>query len=130
MPSPLRIGVIGLGFGRQVHVPAFQSLADCAVVGLCGSHYDKSKKAAQELNVPRAYGDWRDLVRDPGIDAVTMALPPVLQPVVVQAAAASGKHVFCEKPAALNSRQVSAMLNSIERARVAHAVDYIFPELQ
>jgi predicted dehydrogenase len=69
------------------------------------------------------------MVSDPDIDAVSLALPPSIQAVVAQAAAAHGKHLFCEKPAALNTRQVHTMLRAAERARVVHAMNFIFPEL-
>jgi predicted dehydrogenase len=52
-----------------------------------------------------------------------------LQAEVVQAAAARGKHVFCEKPLALSAGQARAMLATARETHVAHAVDFEFAEL-
>ena len=102
--GPLRVAVIGLGFGQQVHVPAFRADSRCEVTTLCASTEQKSLEVAQRLNVPRALGDWRAVVADPQIDAISIAVPPRLQPAIALEALRSGKAVFCEKPLATHVR--------------------------
>ena len=105
----IRVAVLGLGFGQAVHVPAFRA-AGAEVVAIAGSTAERAKAVAERLRIPRAVGGWRELVDDPMIDALSIALPPAVQAEVVVAAAATGKHVFCEKPAAVTVAQAEAMV--------------------
>ena len=98
MSPPLRVAVIGVGFGQQVHVPAFRADSRCEVTTLCASNEAKAAEIAGRLNVPHASGDWRAVVSDPEIDAVSIAVPPRLQPQIALEALEHGKSVFCEKP--------------------------------
>jgi predicted dehydrogenase len=129
MSRRLSIGVIGLRFGSQVHVPAFRADARCEVVALAGRDESKAADAARALDIPAAYGDWRQLVTRPEIDAVSIAVPPAEQPSIILEAARQRKHVFCEKPLAASVADACAALSAVEAAGVAHAIDFIFPEI-
>lgn len=129
MHQPLSIGIVGLGFGKQVLLPAFRADSRCRVAALCGSHADKAAAAAQSAGVPKAFGGWMGLVADPEIDAVVIAAPPAVQAEAALAAAKAGKHLFCEKPLALNAVQARAILEAVAGRKLAHAVDFEFPEV-
>jgi Oxidoreductase family, NAD-binding Rossmann fold/Oxidoreductase family, C-terminal alpha/beta domain len=88
-----------------------------------------AREVASRLQIRRSLGDWREIVADPGIDALSIAVPPDLQAPIVLAAASAGKHVFREKPVATTVGQAREMLAAVEAARVVHAVDFIFPEI-
>jgi predicted dehydrogenase len=130
MRQPLTIGIVGLGFGRQVLLPAFRADSRCEVTALCGGHADKALAAAQAAGVPKAFGDWKALVADAEIDAVAIAAPPNVQAEAALAAARAGKHLFCEKPLALNSAQARAILAAAANRKLAHAIDFEFPEVE
>jgi predicted dehydrogenase len=121
--------VVGLGFGQAVHVPAFRSDPRSVVVGVAGSSRERAKTVADRLQIPKAFGDWREMVADPEIEILSVAVPPALQPSVVCAAARAGKHVFCEKPGGTDVGQVQEMLAAVEKAGVVHAIDFLFPEI-
>jgi predicted dehydrogenase len=129
MASTLSVGVIGIGFGQQAHVPAFRADPRCCVRAVCASTPERARQAGERLGVPDCYGDWRELVESPGLDVVSLAVPPSLQAEIAVAAARAGKHLFCEKPAAANATGAAAMLGAAEAAGVCHAVDFLFPEL-
>ncbi|MBI3850093.1 MAG: Gfo/Idh/MocA family oxidoreductase [Verrucomicrobia bacterium] len=129
MRKPLAIGIIGIGFGKNVLLPAFRADARCEVTAFCASDIEKARAAAQATGVPRSYGDWRMLLADPAIDAVAIAVPPNVQVEVAWAAAKAGKHLFCEKPLALNLDQANAILTAAARNKLAHAIDFEFPEV-
>jgi predicted dehydrogenase len=107
--GPLRVAVIGLGFGQHVHVPAFRADSRCEVTTLCASTEHKSLEVARLLDVPHASGDWRDVVADPEIDALSIAVPPSLQPAIALEALRHGKAVFCEKPLAAHVHEALAV---------------------
>jgi predicted dehydrogenase len=129
MKQNVTVGVVGIGFGQQVHVPAFRADGRCRVTALCASSAERSRQVADRLGVGSAYGDWRELVDDPQVQVVAIAVPPALQASIVIAAARAGKHVFCEKPAATCAAEAEAMLAAVEEAGVCHAIDFLFAEL-
>jgi predicted dehydrogenase len=129
MREPLRIGVIGVGFGQQVHVPAFRADARCQVVAICARSREHAARAAARLGVPQTYGDALQMMASREVDAVSIAVPPALQPELVVAAAEAGKHVFCEKPLAADVAAAERALAAAEKSGVAHAMDFIFPEI-
>ena len=129
LSSTIHVGVVGLRFGARVHVPAFRADPRCLVSALAGRDARRTASAAEDLGIPAAYGDWRELLADGRIDAVSIAVPPAEQPAIVEAAARLGKHVFCEKPLATTVCEAERALDAARRAGVVHAVDFIFPEI-
>jgi len=125
----LGVGIIGIGFGQAVHAPVFQSDARSEVVAICASTKERARAVADRLNIPQAFGDWRAVVASPDVAAVSIAVPPALQPEIAIAAARAGKHVFCEKPLALSCAQAEAMLDVVRASGVANAIDLEFAEL-
>ena len=129
MKAQLRIGVIGIGFGQKVLVPAFAAEPHCKVAGICASDFQRARSVADRLDLPKAYGNWEELVADKDIDVVGIATPPLIQPAIAVAALAEGKHVFCEKPIAGNLEGASQMLAAARASGRAHMVDFEFPEI-
>jgi len=112
-----------------VHAPAFQSDPRCQVVAICASTKDRARAVAERLNIAQAFGDWRAVVASPDVAAVSIAVPPALQPEIAIAAAHAGKHVFCEKPLALDQGAAQMMLDAVRASGVANAIDLEFAEL-
>lgn len=110
-------------------MPAFRSDPRCQVVAICASTTDRARTVADRLDIAQAYGDWRTIVASPEVAAVSIAVPPALQPEIAIAAARASKHVFCEKPLALNYRDAQTMLDAVRANGVANAIDLEFAEL-
>ena len=125
----VRVGVIGIGFGQQVHIPAFRSDARCDVVAICASTLERASKVTAHLGIAKAFGEWCEMIEDPSIDAITIATPPSVQAEIAVAALAQGKAVFCEKPLATSQATALEMVEAAERAGVANMVDFEFPEI-
>lgn len=123
-----KIGIIGIGFGQQVHVPAFRSNPQCEVVGICASDFERAEKIAKRLQIPKVFGDWKAMLDDPQIDIISIAVPPIIQAQIVMTAAAKGKHIFCEKPLAISPHAAEEMLSLVTQNRVAHVVNFWLPE--
>ena len=108
----LRVAVVGAGFGQQVLVPVFQSLAECEVVALTASSLEKAQRVAQVCGIRGAYGDWRKMLELERPDLVAIAAPPALQYEIAREALTAGLPLLCEKPLALTSAQ---SLDLVER---------------
>lgn len=129
MTVPIRIGIVGTGFGRRVHLPAFRLDARCEATAICATTAEHAKKAAEEAGVRGAYGDFSEMLGKGGVDAIAIAAPPKAQPGLIVAAARAGKHVFCEKPLAATEGEAAKALAAVESAGVTHAINFIFPEI-
>ena len=129
MSAPLNIGIIGLGFGSQVHVPAFRRDPRCRVAAIAGRDKEKAAGVARELSIETAYGDWRDIIENRDMEAVSIAVPPCAQAAIAKAAIDAGKHLFCEKPLAATGAEAAELLDAATAKESVHAVDFIFPEL-
>ncbi len=68
--TPIRAGVIGAGFIGPAHIESLRRLGYVEVVALSSSGQETADRHAKQLSVPRAYGDFRDLIRDPDVDVV------------------------------------------------------------
>jgi predicted dehydrogenase len=127
--SPLRVAVIGGGFGQQVHVPAFRLDGRARVDLLCVSTPERARERADRLGIPRASGDWRAVVADPQLDAVALSVPPPLQAELAIAAARAGKHVLAEKPLAMTAGEGESIIQALRASGCVGAIDFEFREL-
>ncbi|WP_369390578.1 Gfo/Idh/MocA family protein [Mesobacillus selenatarsenatis] len=89
-------------------IPAIQRSA-LAEVGAIASSSGKAAEVAAKLNIPRVYDTYEELLLDPKIDAVYIPLPNSLHRKWVLEAAKHGKHILCEKPAALAAEEMIEM---------------------
>ncbi|HVU43012.1 MAG TPA: Gfo/Idh/MocA family oxidoreductase [Xanthobacteraceae bacterium] len=125
MASGRRLGIIGVGFGAQVHAPAFRS-EGWDIVALCSRDGSKARAAADKLGVAHADTDPFRLIARGDIDAVSIAVPPRAHRDLVLAAAAAGKHILCEKPFAMSAEEAAEMKTAVERAGITAMVAHEF----
>ena len=125
----IKVGVVGLGFGKRVLVPAFRQHANCEVTAICATSLERAREAAASLQIPEAYGDWRKLIRSPDVQVVAIVTPPSANPEIAIAALKVGKAVMCEKPLAVSLEAAQAMVSAAGSAYVANMVDFEFPEI-
>lgn len=81
--------------------------------------------AASEVGVDAAFTDYRAALAHPGVDAIVIATPTALHREIAVAAAAAGKHVFCEKPMAMNAAECDAMIDAARRAGVVLQIGFM-----
>ncbi len=112
---PLRVGVIGVGFGALVHIPSFFS-EGAKVVAVCARHRDRAEKAARDFGIPNVFTDYRQMLAMKDLDAVSIVTPPVSHQEIVMAALDAGKHILCEKPFAMDQRQAKEMVDKAARS--------------
>ena len=113
--EPIRVGVIGTGFGASLHLSALRENPDFLTMSICSRRPERARAAALDHGIPAHLSDFRELVRDDDIDAVIVASPPHLHHAMVIAALEAGKHVLCEKPMARNLAEARDMQRIADR---------------
>lgn len=108
--TPIRIGIVGLGANTRLrHVPGLRACPEVEIVAVANRRPESTIAAARELNIPRTFEHWQELIADPGIDAVVIGTWPNLHCPVTLAALAGGKHVLCEARMALSAAEAHMM---------------------
>jgi predicted dehydrogenase len=126
------VGVIGFGWLGQAHsrsllrIPTlFPERTFEAELVVCGDTLpERRAEAVDSFGFARAAGDWRAVVEDPAVDVVFIAAPNMLHVELVEAAAAAGKHVFCEKPVGGTPEQTVRAEKAARDAGVISGVGY------
>jgi predicted dehydrogenase len=126
------VGVIGFGWLGQAHsrsllrIPTlFPEREFDAELVVCGDTLaERRDDAVRSFGFARAEADWRAVIDDPGVDVVYVAAPNMLHVELVEAAAAAGKHVFCEKPVGGTPEQTVVAERAARRAGVTSGVGY------
>ena len=99
----------------QYHAKGFQD-AGAEIVAIVDMNEEAAKKAAAEWNVDSVYTDVAEMLSDSSADAVSIIVPNKFHaPLAIQCLNA-GKHVFCEKPPALNAGEVQEMIDAATAA--------------
>ena len=127
----LGVGLIGTGFMGKCHALAFRAapavfghLPKLDLAVLADVDKRQAEDAADAFGFARATDDWRDLVADSSVDIVAITSPNFLHQEMAEAAIAAGKHVYCEKPLALDAEGAGAMTRAAEAASVKTLVGY------
>ena len=125
----IKVGLIGAGTMGRVHAAAYGRLQTAHLTTICDHYVEKAHRlAGAGVNVVRNY---REVLEDPDIDLVDVCLPTHLHKEVATAAAAAGKHVFCEKPIALSVEDAKEMVQVCQQAGVKLGVGHVvrfFPD--
>lgn len=130
-PPELGIGMLGYAFMGKAHTNAYKTLpymmspaAIPNLVAIAGRTAEATRSAAARYGYQRSYTDWRDLVNDPDVHLLDNGGPNDAHAEPCIAAAAVGKHVFCEKPLGRTAEESYAMLEAVRRAGVKHMVAF------
>lgn len=111
----LRIGIIGAGGMANYHIPGFQS-AGAEVVAIADVCKAAAQKMADKFGIPTVYDDVAGMLKTGKLDAVSVITPNKFHKPLVLQALKAGKHVFCEKPPALNAAEIAQMAKAAEAA--------------
>jgi D-xylose 1-dehydrogenase (NADP+, D-xylono-1,5-lactone-forming) len=98
-------------------IPAIKRAKNAEVAAIA-SLSGKARSVAEKLDIPLVFDRYEDLLSDPSLDAVYIPLPNSLHKQWVIEAALHGKHVLCEKPAALSARETEEMTAVCEENNV------------
>ena len=125
----IRVGIVGIGFGQQVLVPAFRLTPKFRVTAIAASSLQRAEQVRERFGLEVAYGDWRALVESKVVDAIAVAVPPAFQPTVIRAGLNAGKPIFCEKPVAVDVVNALGVCEYADRVDLPNMVDFWLPEI-
>ena len=122
MTSTVRVGVIGTGVG-VAHIEALQRVPGAEVTAVCSARAERAAAVAARFGIPLATDDYRELLAAE-VDAVVVATPPGLHLAMGLDALAAGKHLFCEKPLALNLDEARRLRDAARAAGGVHLINH------
>lgn len=128
----IRIGVLGAaGIAPAALIQPARRRDDVQVTAVASRRPEAAKQFAREHELETAYGSYGELLGDDSLDVIYNALPPSEHARWTIAALAHGKHVLCEKPAAMNAQQARAMVVAANAAglRLMEAFHYYYHPL-
>ena len=120
MPSQkVKVGIIGSQFEADIHAAAFQIMPEEAeVVAVASPTPGNAEKLAQKYSIPRVFLDYRDMLKEPDIEMVTITAPNLLHCRMTVDIANAGKHVVCEKPLCMTLAEADEMIDICKRKGV------------
>lgn len=107
---PLNVAVIGAGAIGINHLQGFAKHPRVRIAGLAESHPERLAEAGRQFAIPALYTDYRELLANPEIDVVSIALPNFLHASVAIESLQAGKHVMLDKPMATQASEAEAIL--------------------
>ncbi|HET6859060.1 MAG TPA: Gfo/Idh/MocA family oxidoreductase [Streptomyces sp.] len=122
--APLGLGLVGAGGFATFLAQAAASLPDVSLRTVA----DPRPGAASDLaraHGARVAGAWRDVLANDDVDAVVVATPPAGHAEIAKASLEAGKHVFCEKPLALDDADARDLVATVERTGRVLVVDHV-----
>jgi predicted dehydrogenase len=124
--APIRVLLIGTGFGSIVHAPGFARNPAFALAGVASGSLENAKRVAAEFSIPYGTDDWKRMFEEVEADLVSIATPVDLHYPMARAALERGRHVLCEKPFAMNAAQARELAALAESKGVVHVVNHEF----
>jgi predicted dehydrogenase len=121
------IALIGCGgIALANHVPGLALCPGARIVALCDSNPQALENAAQKTGVSTTTTQYQEVLSREDVDAVIIATPNVTHAPITLEAVAAGKHVFCEKPIAMNFDEATKMHQAAEKAGVRHMTAFTY----
>ncbi len=108
--QPLRVGVIGLGFGGETHVKSYMQLPNVEVVALAGLEEERLAALGASYAIPHLYRRYEDILERDDLHAISVCVPNYLHAPIAIAALERGLHVLSEKPLARSGEEAEAMV--------------------
>jgi len=116
---PVKVGIIGAGRIGRLHAENLvRRVPGVEVVAIADVVEEAAQRCAKKLGIPRAYGDPTPIFEDSEINAVLICSSTDTHACFIEQAARSGKHIFCEKPIALDLEEIDRALDAVKKAGV------------
>jgi predicted dehydrogenase len=124
MKKTIGIGIIGTGFARKIQIPAFMQCRNARIVSVASGRLENAEAAAKEFNIAHFTDDWRETAGREDVDLICITTPPNLHREMTLFALKHGKHILCEKPMAMNTREAAEMTEKAKEKNVLALIDH------
>ncbi|EPR10817.1 Gfo/Idh/MocA family protein [Ruminiclostridium papyrosolvens] len=120
MKDSIKIGIAGCGWiAQNAHIPAFQTIRGVEIISVFDNDIQKTNNVTKKFNIKKAYDNYEDFLESE-IDAVVISTPNYTHGDFSIKALQKGKHVLCEKPITIHSKDAADII------RVAHENKRVF----
>jgi predicted dehydrogenase len=120
----LQVGQIGCGaFAEGQDFPNFAKNPDSEVKWCCDISKERAKAMADKFRIEKVTSDYHEVINDPEIDMIKIATSHEIHLPIIEAAAANGKHVFCEKPMAMKTEEGLKIISAVKKNKIKLCVD-------
>jgi predicted dehydrogenase len=110
LEKKLKVAVIGAGgIATAMHAPAWAANHEAVMTAVCDIIPEKAERFAEKYGISHVFTDYREMLEKADIDAVDICTPNLYHSEIAIAALKAGKHVFCEKPDAINAEEAEKM---------------------
>jgi len=121
----LNVGIIGAGRIGRLHAEHLAyRIPEANPLIVADLYEEAARKCAERCRIPQAVRDYHTILDNPDIEAVVICSPTHTHAQIIKEAAAAGKHIFCEKPIALNLEEIDQALEAVEKAGVKFQVGF------
>lgn len=125
MTRQVNLAVIGTGRMGSVHTRNLvRQIPEANLVAVCDIRLEVAQAIAAELGIQRAVRDYHELLADKNIEAILIATSTDTHAFIMKDVAAAGKHIFCEKPLALDLETIDDALAAVNKAGVKLQVGF------
>lgn len=115
----VKVGIIGSQFEASIHVESFKILPqEAEVVAIASPTPGHAADLAKKFAIPNVYTDYREMLKQPDIEMVTITAPNRLHCQMTVDIAAAGKHVVCEKPLCMTLEEADLMIETCNKQGV------------
>jgi predicted dehydrogenase len=127
----LNVGLVGYGFMGRTHSNAYRQAPiffdlpyTIGLKAVCARNAERAQAFASNWGYESVESDWRKLIERKDIDIIDIASPNDTHHEIAIEAAKAGKMVLCEKPLGRNAKEAKAMVDAVDKAKVANMVWY------
>ena len=114
----LRVGVIGCGkISRMLHLPEYVAYPEAELAAVCDNNEERLRFCAEKFGARKTYSDYKKMLAEEKLDAVSVCLPNCLHHPVSMAALKAGANVLVEKPMALTSKHADEMIAAARKSK-------------
>jgi predicted dehydrogenase len=120
--KPIRTAIFGTGFMGRVHLEAVRRSESVEAVAIVGRTAESARRLGAGFSIPTVATDYREILRDPAVDAVHICTPNAQHFSMAKDALLAGKHVLCEKPLATSVEEGEELVSLAARQRLRNCV--------
>ncbi|MFD0712901.1 Gfo/Idh/MocA family protein [Paenibacillus sp. GCM10027626] len=123
--SKLRVGIIGTGGIAEIHMNSYAANPDVELYAICDLVEERAAKKAEQRGISRIYTDFRQMLNDPQLDAISICTPNSAHAPISIAALQAGKHVLVEKPLCITVEEALEVEKAVRASNCVLQVGFV-----